>query len=146
VQLFLDTIDSGDQPRLLRILIDAESPFDGEATKELRRVTTPDGLRFFELRVPIRLSRKAAQLTTDNVFDVLAGFRSEDGEATSYVRELPFEATADYYDFLDLILRNDLSQSEISRLTSRGKNYSQYLRLLSAIERAEALSARVLLD
>ena len=35
VQLALDTIDSVDQPRLLRILIDAESPFDGEATKEL---------------------------------------------------------------------------------------------------------------
>ena len=146
VQLFLDTLESGDQPRLLRILIDDESPFDGEATKELRRVTTPEGLRFFELRVPIRLSRKAAQLTTDNVFDLLAGFRSEDAEASSYVRELPFEATADYYDFLDLILRNDLSQSEISRLTSRGRNYSQYLRLLSAIERAEALNARVLLD
>jgi len=146
VQLFLDTLESGDQPRLLRILIDAESPFDGEATKELRRVTTPEGLRFFELRVPIRLSRKAAQLTTDNVFDLLAGFRSEDNEQTTYVRELPFQATADYYDFLDLILRNDLSESEIARLTSRGKNYSQFLRLLAAIERAEALSTRVLLD
>jgi len=33
VQLVLDTIDSADQPRLLRILVDAESPFDGEATK-----------------------------------------------------------------------------------------------------------------
>src|SRR6185295_13599851 len=51
VQLALDTMDSDDQPRLLRILIDPESPFDGEATKELRRVTTPEGLRFFELRV-----------------------------------------------------------------------------------------------
>src|SRR2546425_150361 len=103
VQLMLDTLDHEDQPRLLRILVDSESPFDGEATKELRRVTTAEGLRFFELRVPIRLSRKAAQLTTDNVFDLLAGFRSEDAEATSYVRELPFEATADYYDFLDLL-------------------------------------------
>ena len=146
VQLALDTSDSEDQPRLLRILIDAESPFDGEATKELRRVTTPEGLRFFELRVPISLSRAAARLTTDNVFDVVAGFRSEDNEETSYVRELPFAATADYYDFLDLMLRNDLSQSEIARLTSRGKNYSQFLRLLAAIERAEALSTRVLLD
>jgi hypothetical protein len=146
VQLALDTIDSGDQPRLLRILIDAESPFDGEATKELRRVTTEQGLRFFELRVPIHLSREAAQLTTDNVFDLLAGFRSDDNEQTSYVRELPFEATADYYDFLDLILRNDLSLSEIMRLTTRGKNYSQFLRLLIAIERAEALNTRVLLD
>lgn len=146
VQLALDTIDTADQPRLLRILIDAESPFDGEATKELRRVTTPEGLRFFELRVPIRLSREAARLTTDNVFDLLAGFRSDDSEETSYVRELPFEATADYYDFLDLILRNDLSQSELVRLTTRGKNYSQFIRLLAAIERAEALNARVLLD
>jgi len=146
VQLALDTVDSGDQPRLLRILIDAESPFDGEATKELRRVTTPDGLRFFELRVPIRLSRAGAQLTTDNIFDLLAGFRSEDHEQTTYVRELPFAATADYYDFLDLILRNDLSQLEIMRLTARGRNYSQFLRLLAAIERAEALNTRVLLD
>lgn len=146
VQLALDTMDVQDQPRLLRILIDAESPFDGEATKELRRVTTPEGLRFFELRVPIRLSREAARLTTDNVFDLLAGFRSDDNEETSYVRELPFQATGDYYDFLDLILRNDLSQSEIVRLTSRGRNYSQFLRLLGAVERAEALNSRVLLD
>jgi hypothetical protein len=80
------------------------------------------------------------------VFDVLAGFRSEDNVQTTYVRELPFQATADYYDFLDLLLRNDLSQSEIARMTARGKNYSQFLRLLAAIERAEALSTRVLLD
>ena len=146
VQLALDTIDSEDQPRLLRILVDPESPFDGEATKELRRVTTPEGLRFFELRLPIRLSREADRLTTDNVFDVLAGFRSEDQEQTTYTREFPFAATADYYDFLDLILRNDLSQSEIARLIARGKNYSQFLRLLAAIERAEALSTRVLID
>ncbi|HSS19860.1 MAG TPA: hypothetical protein VLL54_07290 [Pyrinomonadaceae bacterium] len=146
VQLALDTSDNDDQPRLLRILIDPESPFDGEATKELRRVTTPEGLRFFELRVPIRLSRAAAQLTTDNVFDLLAGFRSEDTEQTTYVRELPHQATADYYDFLDLVLRSDLSQSEVARLTTRGKNYGQFLRLLVAIERAEALATRVLLD
>ncbi len=146
VQLALDTIDSADQPRLLRILVDPESPFDGEATKELRRVTTPEGLRFFELRVPIRLSREGTRLTTDNVFDLLAGFRSEDNEQTSYIRELPLQATGDYYDFPDLILRNDLSQSEVTRLTTRGKNYSQFLRLLAAIERAEALNTRVLLD
>lgn len=146
VQLTLDTVDIGDQPRLLRILIDPESPFDGEATKELRRVTTAEGLRFFELRVPIILSRKAARLTTDNIFDLLAGFRSDTKDDTSYTRELPFQATADYYDFLDLVLRNDLTQSEVTRLASRGKNYSQFVRLLTAIERAEALSTRVLLD
>src|SRR6266849_5996196 len=140
VQLVVDTIDPADQPRLLRILVDAESPFDGEATKELRRVTTAEGLRFFELRLPITLSRAASRITTDNLFDLLAGFRSDDLERTSYTRELPFEATADYYDFLDLVLRNDLNQSELARLTLRSKNYSQFLRLLAAIERAEVLN------
>src|SRR6266403_1585786 len=121
VQLALDTLDIEDQPRLLRILVDAESPFDGEATKELRRITTDDGLRFFELRLPITLTREGARLTTDHVFDLLAGFRSEDTSETSYVRELPLSATADYYDFLDLLLRNDLSHSEVARLVSRGR-------------------------
>ena len=146
VQLFLDTLDKEDQPRLLRILVDPESPFDGEATKELRRVTTAEGLRFYELRLPIRLTREAVALSTDNVFDLLAGFRSDDSEQTSYTRELPAAATADYYDFLDLVLRNDLNQSEVMRLMSRSKNYSQFLRLLAAIERAEALNARLLID
>lgn len=146
LQLVLDTIDIDDQPRLLRILVDVESPFDGEASKELRRVTTSDGLRFFELRLPIKLSREAARITTDNLFDLLAGFRSSDSDATSYTRELPFAATADYYDFLDLLLRNDLAQSELARLTIRSRNYSQFLRLLAALERAEALNTRVLLD
>jgi len=146
VQLALDTLDKEDQPRLLRILIDPESPFDGEATKELRRVVTEDGLRFFELRVPIVLTREAARLTTDNIFDLLAGFRSDDSEATTYTRELPYEAAADYYDFLDLILRSELSQSEVARLTSRSRNYNQFLRLLTAIEKAEALNTRVLID
>lgn len=146
VQLALDTMDPDDQPRLLRILVDPESPFDGEATKELRRVTTAEGLRFFELRLPIRLTRAAARITSDNLFDLLAGFRSDDTEQTTYTRELPFAATADYYDFLDLVLRNDLNQSEAGRLTSRSRNYKQFLRLLTAIERAEALNTRVLLD
>jgi hypothetical protein len=146
VQLVLDTLDKADQPRLLHILVDPESPFDGEATKELRRVTTPAGLRFFELRLPINLSRAAAQLTTDNVFDLLAGFRSEDGDQTSYTREFPLAATADYYDFLDLILRNDISELERERLHQRTRNYAQFLRLLAALERAEALDTRVLVD
>lgn len=146
VQLSLDTLDKEDQPRLLRILVDPESPFDGEATKELRRVVTEQGLRFFELRVPIGFTRDAARLTTDNVFDLLAGFRSEDSQETTYTRELPFEAAADYYDFLDLLLRNELSQSEITRLTARSRNYTQFLRLLTAIEKAEALNTRLLID
>ena len=146
VQLFLDTFDHEDQPRLLHILIDPESPFDGEATKELRRVTTAEGLRFYELRIPIRLTRRGSHLTTDNVFDMLAGFRSDDAELTTYTREFPVPANADYYDFLDLVLRNDLSESEANRLRARSRNYAQFLRLLSAIERAEALEARVLVD
>jgi hypothetical protein len=146
VQLALDTLDKEDQPRILRILVDPESPFDGEGTKELRRVTTGEGLRFFELRLPIQLAREASHVTTDHIFDLLAGFRSGDSEQTSYTRELPYAATADYYDFLDFVLRNDVSTSERARLHQRGRNYAQFLRLLAALERAEALSARVLLD
>ncbi|MBV9957642.1 MAG: hypothetical protein JO360_04440 [Acidobacteria bacterium] len=146
VQLALDTLDKADQPRLMLLLIDPESPFDGEASKELRRVTTKSGLRFFELRLPIRLTREAAHLTTDNLFDLLAGFRSEDSATTTYTREFPYAATADYYDFLDFILRNDLSASEIARLHARGHNYAQFLRLLAALERAEALNTRLLID
>ena len=146
VQLVLDTSDPQDWPRLLHIAVDPESPFDGEATKELRRVTTKDGLRFYELRVPIKLARAGANLTTDNLFDLVAGFKSEDADATSYTREFPLSATADYYDFLDLILRNDLSELERMRLQSRSRSYVQFLRLLSAFERAEALETRVLVD
>jgi hypothetical protein len=146
VQLALDTIDKVDQPRLLRILVDPESPFDGEATKELRRVTTSESLRFFELRLPIRLTRAGSHLTTDHIFDLLAGFVSEDAGQTTYTREFPFSATADYYDFLDLMLRNDVSELERERLHARSRNYAQFLRLLSAIERAEALDTRVLVD
>jgi hypothetical protein len=146
VQLVLDTVEVADQPRLLRILVDPESPFDGESSKELRRVTTAEGLRFFELRLPIILSRAGSRLTTDNLFDVLGGFHSDEMKETSYTRELPATATADYYDFLDLLLRNDLSQSEVGRLKGRSRNYEQYLRLLAAIEQAEALETRVLLD
>ena len=146
IQLVLDTVEREDWPRLMHIMVDPESPFDGEATKELRRVTTADGLRFFELRLPIKLVRAGARLTTDNVFDLMAGFRSDDSEQTTYEREFPFSATGDYYDFLDLIFRNDLSQLESERLVSRSRNYLQFLRLLSAIERAEALNTRVLVD
>jgi hypothetical protein len=146
IQLFLDTLDKEDQPRLLRILVDAETLFDGEASKELRRVVTSSGLRFFELREPIKLSREGLNLSTNNIFDLIAGFRSEDSEASSYTREFPFAAIPDYYDFLDLVLRSELSQSEVTRLTTRSRNYTQFLRFLTALEKAEALQARVLID
>jgi hypothetical protein len=146
VQLALDTIEEQDLPRLLRVIIDQDSPFDGEGTKSLRAITTADGLRFFELRLPIRLARQAAHLTTDNLFDALAGFTSQDAASTTYTRELPLAATPDYYDFLDMILRNDLSRSERERIRLRSRNYQQFLRLLAALELAESLNARVLLD
>ena len=146
VQLALDTTGEEDQPRLLRILVHPDSPFDGEGSKELRAVTTSSGLRFFELRLPIKLTRAAARLTTDHVFDILAGFKSEATTQTTYTRELPFAATADYYDFLDLLLRSELTLTEHQRLRARGRNYAQFLRLLNALERAEALGTRVLMD
>jgi hypothetical protein len=80
------------------------------------------------------------------VFDLLAGFRSDDAAETSYTREFPLAAVADYYDFLDLILRNDISDLERERLHQRTRNYAQFLRLLAALERAEALDTRVLVD
>ena len=146
VQLLLDTMDASDWPRLFHIIVDSESPFDGEATKELRRVTTKEGLRFFELRVPIKLARAGANLTTDNLFDLIAGFRSTDAEVTSYTREFPLSATADYYDFLDLVLRNDFGETERERLSSRSRSYAQFLRFLAAFEKAEVLETRVLVD
>src|ERR1700682_6193067 len=86
-QLALDTLDREDQPRLLRIFVDAESPFTGEGAKDLRRVTATAGLRFFELRLPIQFAREAGSLTTDHLFDMLIGFRSEDPARTSYTRD-----------------------------------------------------------
>jgi hypothetical protein len=146
VQLVLDTMAKDEQPRLLRILVESDTPFDGEGAKELRRVTTEDGLRFFELRLPIKLVRQGGKLTTDNIFDLLLGFTSSDPERTSYSRELPTAALADYYEFLDLLLRSDLRAGEIERLEERGKNYGQFLRLLTAMDKADALNSRILID
>jgi hypothetical protein len=146
IQLLLDTITPEQWPRLLTVLIDAESPFDGEATKELRPVTTQTGLRFFEMRVPIRLHRDGARLTMDNIFDLLAGFTNTDGGASSYHRELPHLALSDYSEFLEMVLRHDLSDSEFDRLSEKSRSYVQYLRLADAIDRAVQLGSRLLLD
>lgn len=146
LQLLYDTMAPEQWPRLLHILLDAESPFDGEATKELRRVTAEGGLRFFEMRLPIKLSRKAARLTTDHVFDLLAGFRSSDEGASGYHRELPVVALADYAEFLETLLVTDLSEGERQRLHSQGMTYTQYLRFALAVRRAESLGVRILMD
>ena len=127
----------------LRIWV-TESPLTAR-NNELGRVARR---RFavLELRLPIQFAREAAHLSTDNLFDLLAGFRSEDSPSTTYTREFPFAATADYYDFLDFVLRNDLTASERARLDARSRNYAQFLRLLNGLERAEALRTRLLLD
>jgi hypothetical protein len=146
IQLLLDTITQEQWPRLLSVLVDPESPFDGEATKELRPVTTETGLRFFEMRVPIRLHRDGSRLSMDNIFDLMAGFTNTDGGATSYHRELPNLALTDYSEFLELVLRHDLSDSEYDRLSEKSRSYMQYLRLADAIDRAVQLGSRLLLD
>jgi hypothetical protein len=145
-QLLSDTLPQEQWPNLLRILVDPESPFDGEVTKELRRVTTPEGLRFFELRAPIALARRAVRLTTDNLFDLLAGFASSDDGASGYQRELPVMALSDYAEFLEALLINDLTASERTRLHSQGASYTQFVRFTKAARLAESLGVRLLLD
>lgn len=146
LQLLYDTTRSADWPRLLHVLVDSESPFDGEVTKELRRITTDDGLRFFELRLPIALSRQALRLTTDCVFDLLSGFGSSDDGKSGYQREFPVIALADYAEFLEALLLENLTEAESSRIATHSKSYQQYVRFLMAVRRAEALKVRLLLD
>jgi hypothetical protein len=146
LQLLYDTIPVEEWPHLLRILIDSESLFDGEGTKELRRVTTAEGLRFFELRLPIPLARQAARLTTDNIFDVLAGFTASDGGASGYQRELPVMALSDYALLLDALLISGLSEDERIRWRLQSASYSQYERFARAVRLAEELGVRLLMD
>lgn len=131
-------------PNLLRILLDRESPFDGEATKELRRITTPDGLRFYELRLPIPLSGMG--LTTDHIFDILAGFTATDGGAAGYQREIPPVALNDYADFLESVLIEGLDGAEVERLRSQGGTWWEYMRFAAALRSADDLGVRMLLD
>ncbi|MGE0131715.1 MAG: hypothetical protein AB7U82_26835 [Blastocatellales bacterium] len=145
-QLLSDTLPQEQWPNLFLILIDPESPFDGEVTKELRRVTTPEGLRFFELRTPISLARKSAKLTTDNLFDLLAGFAASDGGVSGYQRELPVMALTDYAEFLEALLINGLTAGERARLHSQGSSYSQFVRFTKSVRLAESLGVRLLMD
>jgi len=145
VQLLYDTVDEESWPHLLHILLDAESPFDGEVTKELRRITTDEGLRFYELRLPIELTRKAGRLSTNHLFDSLSGFSSSDNGAAGYAREIPVIALPDYADFLEAVLIYDLSESERERL-STSRSYCQYVRFAQAVRRAADLGVRLLLD
>jgi len=146
IQLLYDTVAPEQWPKLLHVLIDSESPFDGEGTKELRRVTTDEGLRFFERRLPISLTRQAARLTTDNVFDLLSGFAASDGGASGYQRELPVIALADYAEFLEALLIDGLSEIEKIRLHKQSVSYLQFVRFTRAVRMAEELGVRLLLD
>ncbi len=146
LQLIYDIVAPENWPHLLHILIDNESPFDGEGTKELRRVTTPEGLRFFEQRVPIELARRAGRLTTDNIFDLLAGFTASDGGASGYQRELPVIALPDYGEFLEALLINDLTEDERVRLNTQSASYAQYVRFTRGVRLAQKLGVRILLD
>jgi hypothetical protein len=145
-QLLSDTLPQEQWPNLFLILVDPESPFDGEVTKELRRVTTPEGLRFFELRTPISLARKTARLTTDNLFDLLAGFAASDEGASGYQRELPVMALSDYAEFLEAMLINGLTACERARLHTQGSSYTQFVRFTRAVRLAESLGVRLLMD
>ena len=145
-QLLSDTLPKEQWPNLFLILVDPESPFDGEVTKELRRVTTPEGLRFFELRTPISLARKTARLTTDNLFDLLAGFAASDDGASGCQRELPVMALSDYAEFLEAMLINGLTACERARLHTQGSSYSQFVRFTRAVRLAESLGVRLLMD
>jgi hypothetical protein len=145
-QLLSDTLPQDQWPNLILILVDPESPFDGEVTKELRRVTTPEGLRFFELRTPIPLARKTAKLTTDNLFDLLAGFAASDDGVSGYQRELPVMALSDYAEFLEALLINGLTARERARLYNQGSTYAQYVRFTKAVRLAESLGVRLLMD
>jgi hypothetical protein len=145
-QLLSDTLPQEQWPNLFLILVDPESPFDGEVTKELRRVTTPEGLRFFEMRTPISLARKTAKLTTDNLFDLLAGFAASDDGVSGYQRELPVMALSDYAEFLEALLIKGLTARERERLHNQGSTYAQFLRFTRAVRLAEALGVRLLMD
>ena len=146
LQLLYDTLEPGDWPRIMQVLTDAESVFDGEASKELRRITTPDGLRFFELRLPIGLTRLAKNLTTDHIFDALAGFKSSGDDRDGYQREIPVMALGDYGDFLEALLSKGLTGSEEERMKTSSKSYPEYLRLLNAVRIAEDLGVRILVE
>lgn len=145
-QLLSDTLPQDQWPSLFLILVAPESPFDGEVTKELRRVTTPEGLRFFEMRTPISLARKTAKLTTDNLFDLLAGFAASDDGVSGYQRELPVMALADYGEFLEALLIDGLTARERTRLHNQGSTYSQFMRFTRAVRLAESLGVRLLMD
>lgn len=145
-QLIIDTTPIEDWPRALHVFVDKDSPFDGEATRNLRRVVSWNGMRFFVLRTAIKLCRRASHLSTDNIFDLLAGFSATDNGASSYARELPLMALADYSELLEIIFNSNLLLEEKQRLVSLSSSFRQYARYAEAIKRADELQVRMLID
>ena len=146
LQLILDTVRDSDWPAMVRLVMMADSPFDGELTKELRRVTTAEGLRFFELRRPLQLIGRGGHLTSDHIFDLLSGFQSADGAITGYSREIPREALGDYHELLEALLIDDLGEDEERRWLATSTTFAQYYRFLVAIRAAIRLGVRILMD
>lgn len=146
VQLMLDTMSETDWPRLLLVLTDVESPFDGEVTKHLRHVTTKEGMRFFELHTPIPIHCSSRKLTTDHVFDLLAGFTSSEANTTSYQREFPLAALDDYREFLHELFETGISEDEHLRLARVSPSIRDFRRFAEAINRAGELETRLLID
>lgn len=145
-QLLYDTSSADELPRLLQVLLDPDAPFDGEATKALRAVTTEQGLRFMELRLPIHMARQAARLTTDNLFDLLAGFSASDAGASSYQRELSALVLSDYGELLEALFWQEVGDDERARLQSQSRSFGDFLRWTRALQLAESLNVRLLLD
>lgn len=146
VQLLIDTVVEADWPRLLLVLTDSESPFDGEVTKHLRQVTTKEGMRFFELHAPIPVHSRARRLTTDNVFDLLSGFTCDEADTMGYQREFPVQALDDYQEFLHALFGPDISDDEKERLSRVSPTLRDFQRFSEAISLADELGARVLID
>ena len=76
------------------------------AIKQISRGIFPEDRRDDVLQE----ARKTAKLTTDNLFDLLAGFAASDEGASGYQRELPVMALSDYAEFLEALLIDGLMQ------------------------------------
>src|SRR5678809_1266468 len=92
-----------------------ENAGDGESVGCLGRINYPIEAQF-------------EKFLADRIQLSLDTLDREDQHSTSYTREFPLAAAGDYYDFLDLLLRSELTVSEVTRLTARSRNYGQYLR------------------
>ena len=66
--------------------------------------------------------------------------------ASSYWRELPVMALADYSELFETIFITDLSPLEKEQLILLSRSFRQYLRFAEAVRRADELQVRMLID